>query len=365
MLRHACTSPSAEIVAARPCRRRAATRRCMPPRSPTPTPSGASTATPRLDQAVQPVKNTTFAYPDVSIKWFEDGKLNVSANCIDRHLASRGEQTAIIWEATTRRSRATSPTASSTPRSRSSPTCCSTLGREEGRPGRHLPADDPRGRLRHARLRPDRRRALGGLRRLLAGRAARTASSTAAPRLVITADEAPRGGRRTPLKTNVDQAIAGTARRRRNAWWCSRTGGDVPWDAGRDVWLHEEMADASTAHCEPVAVGAEDPLFILYTSGSTGKPKGVLHTTGGYLVYAAMTHAVRLRLPRRRRLLLHRRRRLGHRAQLHRLRPAGQRRHHADVRGRPDLPRRRPLLGGRARSTGSTSSTPRRPRSGR
>ena len=107
---------------------------------------------------------------------------------------------------------------------------------------------------------------------------------------------------------------------------------------GRDHSLNTLMRTPSPVS-EPEPMNAEDPLFILYTSGSTGKPKGVLHTTGGYLVYARADASVRLRLSRRRHLLVHRRCRLGHRPQLHRLRPAGQRRHHADVRGHPDLPR--------------------------
>jgi acetyl-CoA synthetase len=106
-------------------------------------------------------------------------------------------------------------------------------------------------------------------------------------RLVITADEAPRGGRNTPLKANADRALETLDGVRQLV--VRRTGGDVPWTPGRDVWLHEEMERVS-ADCAPEPMAAEEPLFVLYTSGSTGKPKGVLHTTGGYLVYAAMTH---------------------------------------------------------------------------
>ena len=106
-------------------------------------------------------------------------------------------------------------------------------------------------------------------------------------KVLVTADEAPRGGRRTPLKASADKAVAGLAGIRQLV--VKRTGGDVPWDAERDVWLHE-AADRVDPDCPPEPIGAEDPLFILYTSGSTGKPKGVLHTTGGYLLYASMTH---------------------------------------------------------------------------
>jgi acetyl-CoA synthetase len=129
--------------------------------------------------------------------------------------------------------------------------------------------------------------------------------------------------------------------------------------AGRDFWLDEECAEQRST-CTYEWMGAEDPLFILYTSGSTGKPKGVLHTTGGYLVYAAMTHRYVFD-HRGRHLLLRRRRRLDHRPQLHHLRPPGQRRHHGHVRVGPDLPRCRALLADRGRPRSRTSSTPPRP----
>ena len=182
-------------------------------------------------------------------------------------------------------------------------------------------------------------------------------------RIVVTADEGRRGGKRVPLKANVDAAAAHAPgardgdRRPRDR----RRRGDA---GGRDVWYHEAAA-AVDADCPPEPMGAEDPLFILYTSGSTGKPKGVLHTTGGYLLWASLTHELVLRLPPRRHLVVRRRYRLGHRAQLYRLRPARQRRDDADVRRRcPTGPT--PAASGRwSIATRSTSSTPRRPRCAR
>ena len=150
-----------------------------------------------------------------------------------------------------------------------------------------------------------------------------------------------RGGKSIPLKANVDEALTKCPTIEK-CIVVKHTGGDIGWVDGRDVWYHEAMADAAP-DCAPEEMNAEDPLFILYTSGSTGKPKGVLHTTGGYMVYASMTHQIRVRLSRWRCLLVHRRCRLGHRPQLYRLWPARQRRDHADVRRRAELPGRLPF----------------------
>ncbi len=168
-------------------------------------------------------------------------------------------------------------------------------------------------------------------------------------KLVITADEGVRGGKRIPLKANVDAAIASHGLSVRHVVVVRRTGHEGDWFEGRDV-RYEDLVAGEPATCEPERMGAEDPLFILYTSGSTGKPKGVLHTTGGYLTLRELHVRDRLRLPRGRHLLVHGRRRLGDRAQLHRLRPAVERRDQPDVRGRSELPGHLALLarGGQA-----------------
>ena len=232
------------------------------------------------------VKNTTFAYPDVSIKWFEDGELNVSANCIDRHLATRGDQTAIIWEADDPNISKHITYLELSEQVNKFANVLKSQGVKKGdRVILYMPMipEAAYAMLACARVGAVHSIVFAGFSPdALASRIADCGAS-----LVITADEAPRGGKNTPLKVNVDKAMAicGDVK----TLVVERTGGSVPMKEGRDTYLHTVMAHAST-DCPPEVMGAEDPLFILYTSGSTGKPKGVLHTSGGYLVWASMTH---------------------------------------------------------------------------
>jgi acetyl-CoA synthetase len=233
------------------------------------------------------VKNTSYGPGDVSIKWYEDGTLNVSANCIDRHLKNRGDQIAIIWEGD-------DPTQDEkiTYRQLHERVCkfanvLKANGVKKGdRVTVYLPMipEAAYAMLACARIGAVHSVVFGGFSPdSLAGRITDAQSN-----FVITSDEGVRGGRPIPLKKNTDDAlkIAGGDVK---VLVVRHTGNEVPFTPGRDIWLHEELVKVS-ADCPPVEMNAEDPLFILYTSGSTGRPKGVLHTSGGYLVYASMTH---------------------------------------------------------------------------
>ncbi len=234
------------------------------------------------------VKNTSFAPGNIDIRWFEDGTLNVSANCIDRHLATRGDQTAIIWEADD----PDAPSKHITYRQLHAEVCrfanvLKEMGVGKGdRVVLYMPMVPE---AAYAMLASARIGAIHSI--VFAGfspdaLAARVNGCEA--KVVITADEAPRGGRNTPLKTNADKAF-GKITTDTKALVVRRTGGDVAMVDGRDYWLHEMQANVS-ADCPPEEMSAEDTLFILYTSGSTGMPKGVVHSSAGYLVFASMTH---------------------------------------------------------------------------
>ena len=234
------------------------------------------------------VKNTSFDYPDVSIEWFGDGTLNVCANCVDRHLEARGDHVAILWEPD-------DPTAE--PRRITYRELYEAVCRFANVLKRHGVAKGDRvtiylpmipeaaiAMLACARIGAIHSVVFGGFSPdSLAGRI-----SDCKSKLVITADEGLRGGRKVPLKVNADEALR-KAEGVETVLVVTRTGADVPWTDGRDFRLEDELGKVS-AECPPEEMNAEDPLFILYTSGSTGSPKGVLHTSGGYLVYAAMTH---------------------------------------------------------------------------
>ena len=233
------------------------------------------------------VKNTSFV-PPVSIKWFEDGTLNISANCLDRHLDKRGDQVAIIWEGDDPKA----PSRRITYRELHREVCrfanvLKNLGATKGdRITIYLPMipEAAIAMLACTRIGAIHSVVFGGFSPdSLAGRI-----NDCDSRLVITADEGRRGGKTVPLKRNVDEALA-NAPGVEHVLVVENTGNPVPMKGARDLWWHEAAAGVDD-DCPPAEMSAEDPLFILYTSGSTGKPKGALHTSGGYLVFAAMTH---------------------------------------------------------------------------
>jgi acetyl-CoA synthetase len=233
------------------------------------------------------VKDSSFKAPDVHIKWFHDGTLNASYNCLDRHLAKRGNQTAILWEADDPNKSEAITYKDLHERVCRLANALKTLGIKKGDIVTiYLPMipEAAVAMLACARIGAVHSVVFGGFSPdSLAGRM-QDGKSVA----LITSDEGLRGGRPVPLKTNADKALANCPTVK-TVVVVKHTGGNVPMTAGRDVWYHEVCAKAS-ADCKPAEMNAEDPLFTLYTSGSTGKPKGVLHSTGGYMVYTAMTH---------------------------------------------------------------------------
>jgi acetyl-CoA synthetase len=234
------------------------------------------------------VKNTSFAYPDVSIKWFEDGTLNVCANCVDRHLSERGDLVAIIWEPDDPNAQARHITYRELyGEVNVFANVLRAMGVKRGdRVTIYLPMipEAAFAMLACARIGAIHSVVFGGFSPdALASRITDCKS-----KLVITADESVRGGRVTKLKHNTDEALTKSLGDER-VLVIRRTGGSCAMHSGRDFWFDDLAANVS-AECQPEEMSAEDPLFILYTSGSTGTPKGVVHTSGGYLVYGSLTH---------------------------------------------------------------------------
>jgi len=233
------------------------------------------------------IRDVSYDQSDLHIKWYYDGTLNVSANCLDRHLEARGNQTAIIWEGDN-----PNEDKKITYRELHREVCkfanaLKGLGAKKGdRITIYMPMipEAAVAMLACTRIGAVHSIVFGGFSPdALAGRIQDCESN-----LIITADEGIRGGRGIPLKANTDKALE-SCPMCKTVVVVKRTGGDVAWADGRDHWYHEIM-DSASGDCPPEEMRAEDPLFILYTSGSTGKPKGVLHTTGGYIVYASLTH---------------------------------------------------------------------------
>ncbi|AOR63964.1 acetate--CoA ligase [Pectobacterium wasabiae] len=234
------------------------------------------------------IKNTSFDPGHIRIRWFEDGTLNVAANCLDRHLAERGDQTAIIWEGDD-----ATESKKVTYRELHQSVCrfANVLKSQGVKKGDVVAIYMPM--VPEAAVAMLACARIGAIHSVIFGGFSPEAISgriiDSSAKLVITADEGVRAGRVIPLKKNIDEALKNP-----NVTTISsvivfrRTGKSGEWKDGRDLWWHD-LVEKADDHCPPEEMNAEDPLFILYTSGSTGKPKGVLHTTGGYLVYAALT----------------------------------------------------------------------------
>ena len=237
------------------------------------------------------IKNTSYKKGNINIRWFEDGTLNVAANCVDRHLSKNGNKTAIIWESDDGKETKTFTYAQLHKEVCKFANVLKNLGTKKGdRVTIYMPMipEATFAMLACARIGAIHSVVFGGFSpEALAGRIDDCKSE-----IIITADEGLRGGKIIPLKENVDNAITIAKRLGtdvKHSLVIQRTGNPIDWNDNIDHWYHEEAKSVSNESV-PEEMSAEDPLFILYTSGSTGKPKGVLHTSGGYLVYASMTH---------------------------------------------------------------------------
>ena len=233
------------------------------------------------------IRDVSYNKEDLHIRWYEDGALNASYNCLDRHLETRGNNTAIIWEGDDpNESKHISYNELYEQVCKFSNVLINAGAKKGDRITIYMPMipEATVAMLACTRIGAIHSVVFGGFSPdALAGRI-EDCNST----IIITADEGIRGGKTIPLKSNTDEAIS-KAKMCKTTIVVKRTGVEINWIDGQDIWYHEEMEKAS-ANCPPAEINAEDPMFILYTSGSTGKPKGVLHTTGGYMVYASMTH---------------------------------------------------------------------------
>ena len=233
------------------------------------------------------IKDVSYSEKELHIKWFYDGTLNVSSNCLDRHLEKRGDQTAIIWEGDDPKEDKRISFKELHSEVCKFANALKELGVKKGdRVTIYMPMipEAAVAMLACARVGAIHSVVFGGFSPdALAGRIQDCDSS-----LIITADEGIRGGKPIPLKANTDAAL-NSCPMCKTVVVVKRTGGKIDWVEGRDYWYHD-ITSAQSEECQPEEMNAEDPLFILYTSGSTGKPKGVMHTSGGYIVYASMTH---------------------------------------------------------------------------
>ena len=233
------------------------------------------------------IKDVSYSEKELHIKWFYDGTLNVSSNCLDRHLEKRGDQTAIIWEGDDPKEDKRISFKELHSEVCKFANALKELGVKKGdRVTIYMPMipEAAVAMLACARVGAIHSVVFGGFSPdALAGRIQDCDSS-----LIITADEGIRGGKPIPLKANTDAAL-NSCPMCKTVVVVKRTAGEIDWVEGRDYWYHD-ITSAQSEECQPEEMTAEDPLFILYTSGSTGKPKGVMHTSGGYIVYASMTH---------------------------------------------------------------------------